>query len=130
MLLKKKNEIAWINDSSSKLNHLIQEWRSEKILTLLAPTPQNGQTNSNNLVLPTNCSSVFDHFVRLALKGLNWRNYFNDFHKFFSSLFQLLLFTLTFTYNFHIQSLTHFFVHIQILQNITLNELTSLHFAI
>ena len=29
------------------------------------PTPQNGQTHSNNLL------TVFDHFVGLALKGLN-----------------------------------------------------------
>ena len=35
-------------------------------LTLQAPTPQNGQTYSNNSSV-----SVFDHFVRLALKGLN-----------------------------------------------------------
>ena len=32
------------------------------------PIPQNGQTHSHNL--PTNCFSVFDHFVKLALKGL------------------------------------------------------------
>ena len=29
------------------------------------PTPQNGQTHS-----PTKCLSVFDHFVKLTLKGL------------------------------------------------------------
>ena len=46
------------------------EWRHHKkinkegFLTLEAPTPQNGQTHSNN------CLSVFDHFVGLALKGL------------------------------------------------------------
>ena len=40
------------------------------ILTLQAPTPQNGQTHLNNcLLLPTNCLSVFDHFVGLALEG-------------------------------------------------------------
>ena len=28
------------------------------------PTPQNGETHSDNLsVMPTNCLSVFDHFV-------------------------------------------------------------------
>ena len=38
------------------------------ILTLHARTPQNGQTHSDNL--PTNCLSLFDHFVGLALKEL------------------------------------------------------------
>ena len=38
------------------------------VLTLLAPISQNDQTHSNNL--PTNCLSVFDHFMGLALKGL------------------------------------------------------------
>ena len=36
------------------------------ILTLSAPTKQNGQTN---------CLGMFDHFVGLALKGLNNTNY-------------------------------------------------------
>ena len=34
---------------------------------------ESGQIHSNNslaVVLPTNCLSVFDHFVGLALKGL------------------------------------------------------------
>ena len=35
-----------------------------------APNPQNDQTHSKN-----NCLSVFDHFVRLAIKGLNSMNY-------------------------------------------------------
>ena len=35
------------------------------------PTPQNGQTQSNNSLAFTNSLSVFDHFVGLALKGLN-----------------------------------------------------------
>ena len=41
-------------------------------LTLYAPISQNGQTYSNNssAKLPTNCLSVFDHFVGLARKGL------------------------------------------------------------
>ena len=39
-----------------------------KNLNSLRPIPQNGQTHSNNL--PTNCLSVFDHFVKLVLKGL------------------------------------------------------------
>ena len=34
------------------------------------PIPQNGQTNSNNS--SANCLSVFDHFVKLALKGLTF----------------------------------------------------------
>ena len=38
----------------------------DMFLTLYAPTTQNGQKQ-------TNCLSVFDHFVGLALKGLNIR---------------------------------------------------------
>ena len=39
-----------------------------------APTLQNGQTHSNNSsALSTNCLSVFDHFVELALKCLAWQ---------------------------------------------------------
>ena len=36
------------------------------------PTPQNGQALTQTIcwLLPTNCLSVFDHFVRLALNGL------------------------------------------------------------
>ena len=42
---------------------------------MYAPTPQNGRT-LKQLVgnLPTNCLSVFDHFVGLALKGLRKEN--------------------------------------------------------
>ena len=42
------------------------------LLTLWAPVLQNGRTHSNNSSKksPTNCLSVFDHFVGLALKGL------------------------------------------------------------
>ena len=42
-------------------------------LTLLAPISQNGQTYSKQSVgsLATNCLSVFDHFVGLALKVLS-----------------------------------------------------------
>ena len=44
----------------------------DKVLTLYAPTLQNGQTHSHNLsATPTNCLSVFGHFVGLALKGIN-----------------------------------------------------------
>ena len=28
-------------------------------------------------LLPTNCLSVFEHFVRLAIKGLTWKKYEN-----------------------------------------------------
>ena len=47
------------------------------ILTLQAPTPEDGQTHSNNSnnwsanEQPTNCLSMFDHFVGLAVKGLS-----------------------------------------------------------
>ena len=39
------------------------------VLTFKAPIPQNGQTHSKTF--KTNCLSVLDHFVKLALKGLN-----------------------------------------------------------
>ena len=39
-------------------------------LTFEAPTPQNGQTHSIRWQQPTNCLSVFDHFVGMVLKGL------------------------------------------------------------
>ena len=48
----------------------IQEYIAEVYLTLQAKTPQNGQTHSICPLLPTNCLSVFDHFLELALKGL------------------------------------------------------------
>ena len=35
-----------------------------------APTPQNGQTQTICWQQPTNCLSLFDHFVGLGLKGL------------------------------------------------------------
>ena len=43
------------------------------MLTFQAPTPQNGQTHSGKTIrwlLPTNCLSMFDHVVGLALNGL------------------------------------------------------------
>ena len=48
-------------------------------LTVLVPTPQNGQTHSNNssAKLPMNYLNVFHHFVGLALNGSNhiiWAN--------------------------------------------------------
>ena len=44
-----------------------------RFLTLQVPTPQNGQTHSKK---PTNCLSVFDHFVGLALEGLSLEKLF------------------------------------------------------
>ena len=44
------------------------------ILTLQAPTPEDGQTHSNNSSAneqPPTCVSMFDHFVGLAVKGLS-----------------------------------------------------------
>ena len=55
------NVIAVICDNHAAVSTFIK-------LTLYSPTPQNGQTHSHNL--PTNCLSVFDHFVGMALKGL------------------------------------------------------------
>ena len=44
----------------------------KKNLTLPAPTPQNGKrTQTICCQKPTNCLSVFDHFVGLAFKGLS-----------------------------------------------------------
>ena len=43
--------------------HSLFDMMYEKPLTLEAPTPQNGQTYSNNLF------ELFDHFVGLARKG-------------------------------------------------------------
>ena len=42
------------------------------MLTFLVPTSQNGETHSNNssAISRRYCLSVFDHFARLALKGL------------------------------------------------------------
>ena len=44
-----------------------------RLLTLSAPTPQNGQyTQTIIRQNPTNYLSMFDHFVGLALKGLSY----------------------------------------------------------
>ena len=50
------------------ISYLLKNICLSKILTLEAPIPQNGQTHSNNssAILPTNCLSVFDHFVKLT----------------------------------------------------------------
>ena len=42
------------------------------------PIPQNDQTQSIRWFLPTNCLSVFDHFLRLGLKRLILENKFGD----------------------------------------------------
>ena len=44
-----------------------------QILTLSAPTPQNGQTQSNNSSVFADELSVFDHFVGLPLKSLTMK---------------------------------------------------------
>ena len=57
--------------------------------TSQAPTPQNGQIHSNNLSvsnLPANCLSVFDHFVKMARKGLSISKSFKIFY--FSCIWQ------------------------------------------
>ena len=53
---------------SEALNEKKNDWKNSPKLTLEAPTSQNGQTHSNNLL--TNCLSVFGHFVGLVFKGL------------------------------------------------------------
>ena len=40
-------------------------------VTLFGLTPQKGQTHSNNSATADKLFGVFDHFVGLALKGLN-----------------------------------------------------------
>ena len=45
--------------------------KSLAVLTLEVSTPENGHTQTIRRQQPTNCLSVFDHFVTLALKGLN-----------------------------------------------------------
>ena len=46
----------------------------QKKLTLLEPNPTKWLNTLKKFVgdLPTNCLSVFNHFVGLALKGLNF----------------------------------------------------------
>ena len=38
-------------------------------LNPLSPNPTKGQTQNGQTLLPTNCLSVFNYFVGLALKG-------------------------------------------------------------
>ena len=65
-----------INKHDIVLNNLKEEHSStledlaNNNLTLYAPIPQNSQTHWNNLSKPTNCLSLFDHFVGSAHKGL------------------------------------------------------------
>ena len=55
------------------------------ILILYAPTPQNGQTHSNNSSATADgCLNVFDHFVGLAFKGLTFMVLPSNFSVFFS----------------------------------------------
>ena len=63
----------------TKADFAIICWRAA--LTLQAPIPQNGQTYSNKSS-PTNCLSVFDHIVGLALKGLT---HFRPMYHFYTS---------------------------------------------
>ena len=51
----------------------ILQTKKKKEKNFQVPTPQNGQTRSNNFSIvfdPTKCLSMFDHFVGLVLKGL------------------------------------------------------------
>ena len=48
-------------------------------MTLLTPTPQTGQTHSNNSSRLANCLSIFDHFVQFTLKGLSILSALHDF---------------------------------------------------
>ena len=48
------------------------------ILTLEAPTPQNGPTHSNNLLA---VAILFDHLVRLTLQGLILSGYLRKHKK-------------------------------------------------
>ena len=40
-------------------------------LSFYVTTPQNDQTQTIRQLLPTDCLSIFDHFVELGFKGLN-----------------------------------------------------------
>ena len=55
-----------VRDSKEKFNIV---WLILYSLTFEAPTPQNGQTHSNNSSAAANGLCVFDHFVEL--KGYN-----------------------------------------------------------
>ena len=57
---EEESEIVTDEDENRKIT-------AAKALTLQAPTPQNGQTHSNNS--SANCRRI-DHFLGLALKAL------------------------------------------------------------
>ena len=72
-------KFTYIYRASKKIpvNHhdfrAVYSWKTamQICLTLKAPIPKNGQTLKQFFGnLSTNCVSVFDHFVKLALKGL------------------------------------------------------------
>ena len=70
------SNVCLLTGFSADFDEINDLGHDKMILTLQAPIPQNGQTPSNNSsatadeLLPTNCLSVFDHFVKLAFKGL------------------------------------------------------------
>ena len=68
--------VLWSWKATSKIS-FIGNGQKIKSLNSLNPLSANITKWSNTLKhdkLPTNCSSVFDHFVGLALKGLNEGN--------------------------------------------------------
>ena len=80
MTLKKQSKQTWCQ---SRFMWYKQKFKNKKIKTLVAainPLSANFTKWSNTLKqfvgkLPTNCLSVFDHFVGLALKGLTTIKY-------------------------------------------------------
>ena len=70
------SNVCMLTGFSADFDEINDLGHDKMILTLQAPIPQNGQTPSNNSsattdeLLPTNCLNVFDHFVKLAFKGL------------------------------------------------------------
>ena len=54
--------------------YCIRSWQRFVVVFLLNPLSANPTKWSNLRKLPTNCLSVFDHFVGLALKELNLLN--------------------------------------------------------
>ena len=60
-------DFLWKSNEAISLWNAIRGW-SKLTVTVQAPTPQNDQIIRQ--FLPTNCLSVFDHFVGLVIKGL------------------------------------------------------------
>ena len=58
--------------SGGEVNHSKEHCRSKKPLKPLSANPTKWSNTFKQFVgkLPTNCLRVFDHFVKLALKGL------------------------------------------------------------